>query len=45
MDGQGRSSGTFLSYIASNGAIEVRLLATNVVDFTKSGADGKGVWG
>jgi hypothetical protein len=32
------------TYIASNGAIEVKVIATNVVDFTKPGANGKGVW-
>jgi len=32
------------TYIASNGAIEVRIVATNEVDFRKSGADGRGVW-
>ncbi len=29
---------------ASNGAIEVKIVATNEVDFTKPGANGKGVW-
>jgi hypothetical protein len=32
------------TYIATNGAIEVKLITTNVVDFTKPGANGKGVW-
>ncbi len=32
------------TYIASNGAIEVKVVATNEVDFTKPGANGKGVW-
>jgi hypothetical protein len=32
------------TYIASNGAIEVKVVGTNEVDFTKPGADGKGVW-
>jgi hypothetical protein len=32
------------TYIASNGAIEVKIIASNVVDFTKPGANGKGVW-
>ena len=32
------------TYIGSNGAIEVKVIATNEVDFTKPGANGKGVW-
>lgn len=32
------------TYIASNGAIEVKIVATNEVDFAKPGANGKGVW-
>lgn len=32
------------TYIGSNGAIEVKIVATNEVDFTKPGANGKGVW-
>ncbi|MBP9091944.1 hypothetical protein KBI23_13040 [bacterium] len=32
------------TYIAKNGAIEVKVIATNEVDFTKPGANGKGVW-
>lgn len=32
------------TYIAKNGAIEVRLVATDQVEFTKPGASGKGVW-
>lgn len=32
------------TYIAANGAIEVKLVATGKIDFTKPGADGKGVW-
>lgn len=32
------------TYIASNGAIEIRVIATGAVDFTKAGANGKGVW-
>lgn len=32
------------TYIASNGAIEIKLVASNEVDFSKPGADGKGVW-
>ena len=32
------------TYIGKNGAIEVRLIATNTVQFTKAGMDGKGVW-
>ena len=32
------------TYIASNGAIEVKVVATNEVDFTKPAANGKGVW-
>ncbi len=32
------------TYIGSNGAIEIRLIATDAVLFTKPGANGKGVW-
>ena len=32
------------TYIASNGAIEIRVIVTGAVDFTKAGANGKGVW-
>jgi hypothetical protein len=32
------------TYIANNGAVEVRIIATNVVQFSKPGANGKGVW-
>lgn len=32
------------TYIATNGAIEVKAVSTNEVDFTKAGDDGKGVW-
>ena len=32
------------TYIAKNGAIEVKVVVTNAVDFTKLGANGKGVW-
>lgn len=38
-----RSSG-HNTYIAKNGAIEVKVVATNEVDFAKPGANGKGVW-
>jgi hypothetical protein len=33
------------TFIASNGAIEVRIIATDAVHFVKPGANGKGVWG
>ena len=32
------------TYIASNGAIEIRVISTGAVDFTKAGSNGKGVW-
>src|SRR5438270_9250182 len=32
------------TYIGSNGAIEIRVIATDAVLFTKPGANGKGVW-
>ena len=32
------------TFVASNGAIEVRIIATGAVHFAKLGADGKGVW-
>src|SRR5258707_5251154 len=32
------------TFIATNGAIEVRIIATGAVDFAKAGANGKGVW-
>jgi hypothetical protein len=32
------------TFIASNGAILVRIIATNEVHFEKAGANGKGVW-
>jgi len=32
------------TFIASNGAIEVRIIATGAVHFEKPGANGKGVW-
>lgn len=32
------------TYIRKNGAIEVRLKADGTVQFSKAGADGKGVW-
>ncbi len=32
------------TYIAINGAIEVKVVATNEVDFKKPGSNGKGVW-
>jgi hypothetical protein len=32
------------TFIASNGAIEVRIIATGAVQFAKAGANGKGVW-
>lgn len=32
------------TYVASNGAIEVKIIATGAVHFEKSGANGKGVW-
>jgi hypothetical protein len=32
------------TYIASNGAIEARIIATSEVHFTKAGTNGKGVW-
>jgi hypothetical protein len=32
------------TFIASNGAIEVRIIAAGAVDFAKAGANGKGVW-
>jgi hypothetical protein len=32
------------TYIASNGALEVRIIATGEVHFAKAGANGMGVW-
>ncbi len=32
------------TFIASNGAIEVRIIATGAVQFSKAGGNGKGVW-
>jgi hypothetical protein len=32
------------TFVGSNGAIEVRSIATGVVQFAKPGANGKGVW-
>lgn len=32
------------TFIANNGAIEVKIVATNEVQFVKNGANGKGVW-
>jgi len=32
------------TFVAGNGAIEVRIIATGVVHFAKPGANGKGVW-
>jgi hypothetical protein len=32
------------TFIASNGAIEVRIITTGAVQFAKTGANGKGVW-
>jgi len=32
------------TYIADNGAIEVKTIATGAVHFEKPGANGKGVW-
>ena len=32
------------TYIASNGAIEVKLISSGDVQFSKLGANGKGVW-
>lgn len=32
------------TYIARNGAIEIKSVATNEIEFSKVGADGKGVW-
>ena len=32
------------TYISSNGAIEVKIISTSEVQFTKAGANGKGVW-
>lgn len=33
------------AFIGGNGAIEVKDFATGIVEFTKLGANGKGVWG
>ncbi len=33
------------TFIASNGAIEVKIVATGEVHFAKAGTDGRGVWG
>lgn len=32
------------TYIAKNGAVEVKIIPTNEVDFVRLGANGKGVW-
>lgn len=32
------------TFVASNGAIEVQRVASSKVDFSKAGANGKGVW-
>jgi hypothetical protein len=32
------------TYIANNGAIEIRAIASGVIEFSKAGANGKGVW-
>jgi hypothetical protein len=32
------------TYIAGNGAIEVKVISTGEVQFAKAGANGKGVW-